>query len=575
VPDGPRSAARARFARAAAHLHPLRVYERCEAATALMFAASPTPQAPHRLWLAIPELWRWRNNPAGIVTAGAKRYPRRLALVDDEQALTFAELDRQTNALASEWRRAGIGAGTTIGLLARNRAAFVEAFIAGHKLGAHLVFLNTSFAAPQVVQVVTDEEVDVLVHDDDLGALAEGIAAERRISGGDLRRAVAVGDQRPFEPPPSAGRVVVLTSGTTGRPRGASRHGSGNPLDAAAMLTTIPLISGDTAVIPAPLFHGLGLFAASFSLALGSTVVLAPRFDPERTLDDVQRHSAHVLVVVPVMLQRILELEPSRLDQYDLSSLRVIMCGGAQLPGWLARDAMDRFGEILYNIYGSTEVALATVATPRDLRAAPGTAGRPLPGVGLRIVDDAGRPVGAGGTGRIFVGSSLRFDGYTDGGYKPMIDGFVSTGDVGRMDRTGRLFLEGREDEMIVSGGENVFPAEIEEVLGQYPGVAEVAVLGVPDDEFGQRLRAFVVEQEPGSLNPDKLRAYVRENLARFKTPRDVVFLDRLPRTATGKVIKRELRRYDDETDHTRAHATDQTEDDATDQTRGMDTSVR
>jgi fatty-acyl-CoA synthase len=529
------------FIRATAGLHPLRVYERWETLAALMFASAPTPQSPTGLWRALPELWRWRNSPAGIFGAGAKRFPHRVAVVDDERALTFAELDRRTNALASEWRGAGIGPDTTVGLLARNSAMFIEAMAAAQKLGANLVFLNTGFAPPQVADVLAEEQVDVLVYSHDLEEAAAQVPRRRRISEADMARAIADGDPSPLTPPQSSGRVVVLTSGTTGRPKGAARGPRGNVLDTAALLTTIPLISGDTAVVPAPLFHGLGLFTATFSLALGSTVVLRPSFDAELTLQDVQRNGARVLVVVPAMLHRMLALPGNRLVSYDTSSLRVIVSGGAQLTASLARAAIERFGNVLYNIYGSTEVALATVATPRDLRVAPGTAGRPVPGVDVRIVNDHGHGLPPGQTGRILVGSRLRFDGYTGGGYKPVVDGLLATGDLGRVDRFGRLFVEGREDEMIVSGGENVFPAEVEEVLSEHPDVEEVAVVGVPDEEFGQRLSAFVVAQPGATADEDELRSYVRRRLARFKTPREVVFLQRLPRTATGKVRKREL----------------------------------
>lgn len=529
------------ISRATVGLHPLRMYERCEALTALLFASTPTPQAPYGLWRALPELWRWRSSPAGIFAVGARRFPHRLAVVDDERALTFAELDRRSNALASHWREAGIGPDTTVGLLARNSTMFIETMAAAQKLGAHLVFLNTGFAPPQVADVLADEHIDALVHSNDLEEAVALVPSRQRISGDDVARAIAEGDRRPLAPPRSSGRVVVLTSGTTGRPKGAARGPGGNVLDAAALLTTIPLMSGDTAVIPAPLFHGLGLVTATFSLALGSTIVLRPSFDAELTLQDVHQNGARVLVTVPAMLQRILALPRNRLLSYDTSSLRVIVSGGAQLTASLARAAAERFGDVLYNVYGSTEVALATVATPRDLRIAPGTAGRPVPGVEVRIVDDGDHELPPDQIGRILVGSRLRFDGYTGGGYKPVIDGLLATGDLGRVDRLGRVFVEGREDEMIISGGENVFPAEVEEVLSAHPDVAEVAVVGVPDAEFGQRLRAFVVVHPGASSDGEELRSYVRARLARFKTPREIVFRQRLPRTATGKVRKREL----------------------------------
>jgi fatty-acyl-CoA synthase len=270
-------------------------------------------------------------------------------------------------------------------------------------------------------------------------------------------------------------------------------------------------------------------------------MVLRRRFDPEDTLLAVQEHRAQVLVAVPVMLQRILCLPEDAQRRYDLSNLRITSLSGSALPGELATDWMDRFGENLYNLYGSTEVSYATVATPADLRAAPGTAGRPPRGTVVRLYDDQGREVPRGEVGRIFAGNEMSFDGYTGGGSKEVIDGLMSTGDVGRLDAHGRLFVEGRDDEMIVSGGENVFPREVEDLLASHPQVQEAAVIGVEDPEFGQRLKAFVVATEEGSLTEEQIQEHVKHNLARYKVPREVVFLAQLPRNATGKVLKREL----------------------------------
>ncbi len=241
------------------------------------------------------------------------------------------------------------------------------------------------------------------------------------------------------------------------------------------------------------------------------------------------------------MLQRILELPPEAFAKYDLSSLRVIAASGSALLGELATEVMDRFGDVLYNLYGSTEVAWATIATPEDLRAAPGTAGRPPRGTVVKIVDDEGREVPRGQTGRIFVGNEMVFEGYTGGGNKQVLEGLMSSGDVGHFDDGGRLFIDGRDDEMIVSGGENVFPREVEDLLAGRDDVQEVAVVGVDDEQFGQRLKAFVVPAAGRQPSEDDLKEHVRRNLARFKVPREFVFVDALPRNATGKVLKREL----------------------------------
>ena len=334
---------------------------------------------------------------------------------------------------------------------------------------------------------------------------------------------------------------MILTSGTTGAPKGAQRKEPRTLDPAASLLSKIPLRARERTLVAAPLFHSWGLAHLVLGLGLSSTLVLHRRFDPEQTLGAIDEHGVTALVVVPVMLQRILERGPKVVRKYDTGSLRVIAASGSVLPGELATDVMDTFGDVLYNLYGSTEVAWATIATPAELRAAPGTAGRPPRGTIVRLYDAAGAEVGAGETGRIFVRNELVFDGYTGGGGKAVIDGLVSSGDVGHFDEEGRLFVDGRDDEMIVSGGENVFPREVEDAIAALDGVDEVAAIGVDDARFGRRLRAFVVRSAGAELTERDVKAHVKANLARFKVPRDVVFLDELPRTATGKVLKREL----------------------------------
>jgi acyl-CoA synthetase (AMP-forming)/AMP-acid ligase II len=526
-----------------AGLHPMRVYERWETAAALMAMSATMPETPQRMLQRFPDIWRWRANPASIVLLGAARHPARTAIVDDDTRVTFGELEHRASAIASAWRADGLGEQSTVGILATNGHVFLQAGLAAAKLGADIVYLNGAFPAPQVAQVVQEEGIDVLAYDEEL-APATSLATPAHSIGQAAMEAAAVHDHADLQPPSRVGRVILLTSGTTGRPKGAARSGagSGNPLDAAGILTCLPVLPGEVSVVAAPLFHALGLFTANLTLALGGTVVLRRKFSPEQTLEDIAAHEATVLVAVPLMLQRILELPPKRTNMIDTSSLRIVVCGGAQLQGDLAQRFMDRFGDVLYNVYGSTETALATVALPRDLRAAPGTAGRPVPGTTVVVVDHNGRRAPAGVIGRVFVGSALGFDGYTGGGSKDRIGNLIATGDLGHVDRSGRLFIDGREDDMIISGGENVFPAEVEDLLSVHPAVAEVAVIGVPDEEFGQRLRAFVVLRPDQTVTQAELKAYVHDHLARFKTPREIVFLDSLPRTATGKILKRELR---------------------------------
>jgi len=518
-----------------------RLLVRCETVGALALTNPPTAAAGHAMLRSLPTFLKWRAHPVGALVTAAARHPERTALVDEEGKVSFAEFDRRSTALALAWQADGVGPGTTIGVLCRDGRRFFDAAVAAQKLGANLVYVNTAFSAPQIAGVVEDEGIDILVHDDALAELVSEANPGRLFTEADLRLAVQ-GAHGALAPPESAGRIVVLTSGTTGRPKGAVRSGQSDPLAALALLAGLPVISGDTTVVAAPLFHGFGLFNATLALSLNSTVVVRERFDAEGVLADIAANEASVLIAVPVMLQRLLALPDRVVQRYDLLSLRVVLCGGAALQGELARRFMDRFGDTLHNIYGSTESGFATIASPKDLRRAPGTAGRPAPGVEVRIVDEDGRRVPTGTTGRVLVGSGLRMQGYSGGGGKEIIDGLVVTGDMGRVDRQGRLFIDGRDDDMIVSGGENVFPSEIEDVLVKHPGVREAAVIGVEDEEFGQRLKAFVVRRPGSTVTEDELKSFVHDTLARFKTPREIVFLDALPSIATGKILKRELR---------------------------------
>jgi fatty-acyl-CoA synthase len=302
-------------------------------------------------------------------------------------------------------------------------------------------------------------------------------------------------------------------------------------------------------MIAAPLFHSWGFAHFSLGLGLSSTLVLRRKFDEEGTLSSLAQHRATALVVVPVMMQRILELPEEAVQRYDISSLRVIAASGSQLSADLSKRVMETFGDVLYNLYGSTEVAWASIATPEDMRAAPGCVGRPPRGTVIRLYDEQGKEVPQGETGRIFVANEMLFEGYTGGGTKDVIDGLMATGDVGHFDEEGRLFVDGRDDEMIVSGGENVFPQEIEELLAKHEAVADVAVFGVDDEKFGQRLKAVVVKKGNAQLSEDDVKSYVKEHAARYKVPRDVEFMDELPRNPTGKVLKRELRDDSDDSE--------------------------
>jgi len=497
-------------------------------------------ERPDRLPRALAALVLTGPTMAGGVAAAAARYPRAAAVADDDGELTYAALWQRSDAVARSLRDGGVGVGATIGLLHRNHRGFVVSLLAAAKLGADIVYLNTGFAGPQLADVVTNEGIDVVLHDDEDGPDVPpdllGSWSQSQLDAIAGRRSLV-----PFVASRHVGRTVILTSGTTGRPKGAQRNGLGSPDTLAPLLSTIPLRARDTVVIAAPLFHAWGLSHLGLGLALSSTAVVQRQFDPVGVLALVDRHRPAGLVVVPVMLQRILALGGEALARYDTSSLRYIASSGSALGASLATATIQRFGPILYNVYGSTEVSLATIATPEDLRMAPATAGRVAQGSIVRIFDGDGQTCPVGEIGRVFVGSGARFEGYTGGGGKEDIGGLLSSGDVGHFDADGLLYIDGRDDDMIVSGGENVFPAEVEDLLADHPAVAEAAVTGVPDERFGQRLKAVIVCLPGASLTAQEVKDHVRDHLARHKVPGTVEFVDELPRTTTGKLRRRDL----------------------------------
>jgi acyl-CoA synthetase (AMP-forming)/AMP-acid ligase II/uncharacterized membrane protein len=516
------------------------------------------PVRPDKLARLGLTLVRWGRSPAAGSIALAERFGDEPMVVDELGTVSFTEMHRRTNALAHGLSDQGIVEGDGVAIMARNHRGFIEATIAVSKLGADSLYLNTAFAGPQLEEVVKREKPKAIVYDEEFTELL-GEAGKRRkryvawhdsddLDDPALDELMENGDPSDVVPPKREGRAVILTSGTTGTPKGASR---GNPQSmdpAVALLSKIPLKSRQVSHIAAPLFHSWGFAHFTIGLLLGTTLVLRRKFDPEACLAEVARYRCDSLAVVPVMMSRILDLPEETRQKYDVSSLEVVAASGSALPGDLAIRWMDSFGDNLYNLYGSTEVAWASIATPEDMRAAPGTSGRPPRGTVVRLYDENGIEVPTGETGRIFVGNEMMFEGYTGGNEtKDMLDGLMATGDVGRLDEAGRLFVEGRDDEMIVSGGENVFPKEVEDLLARHPAVSEAAAIGVEDEQFGQRLKAFVVPGGSKKPSEDELKGYVKQNLANFKVPREIEFIDELPRNATGKVLKRELAERDAE----------------------------
>ena len=512
----------------------------------LVRAGLVRPVRPDRAAQVASNLARWGTTPASAYSTSAALYPDDPAIVDEIGTLTFAEVQERTNRLASALLDEGVGEGDRVAVMCRNHRGFVESIVALSKLGADALLLNTGFAAPQIEGVVERERPRTAIFDAEFAnlipdrLLRKGFVAWPSDDGPDrptLEELLDGSDPDPPVPPAREGRTTILTSGTTGTPKGASR-GSPGIGAAVALLSIIPIRRRERVYVAAPLFHQWGFAHFGLGMLLASTLVLRRKFDPEGALATIEEEQVTCCPMVPVMCQRILELPEETRGGYDLSSLRTVPLSGSALPGELALRFMDEFGDVVYNLYGSTEVAWAAIAGPKDLRRAPGTVGRPPRGTTVRVLDEDGVTVVPGVTGRLFVGNDMLFEGYTGGGSKDVVDGLMATGDVGHYDDAGRLFVDGRDDDMIVSGGENVFPQEVEETLEGHDSVREAAVIGVEDERFGQRLKAFVVAD---GVTEKALKTYVKERLAGYKVPREVEFVDELPRSEQGKVLKREL----------------------------------
>ncbi|MGA3256512.1 MAG: long-chain-fatty-acid--CoA ligase FadD2 [Mycobacterium sp.] len=493
-----------------------------------------------------------------LPSVNARRTPDRAALIDEEGELTYQELNEAVHAVANGLIGKGVRGGDGVAILARNHRWFVIANYGAARVGARIILLNSEFSGPQIKEVSEREGAKVIIYDDEytqavskaepklgkLRALGTNPDADEPSGSTDetLQELIARSSKTPAPKASKHASIIILTSGTTGTPKGANRSTPPTLAPVGGILSHVPFKAGEVTSLPAPMFHALGYLHATIAMFLGSTLVLRRKFKPPLVLEDIEKHKVTAMVVVPVMLSRILDAIEKMDSRPDLSSLRIVFISGSQLGAELASRALKDLGPVIYNMYGSTEIAFATIAGPKDMERNAATVGPVVKGVKVKILDDNGNELPQGEVGRIFVGNAFPFEGYTGGGNKQIIDGLLSSGDVGYFDEHDLLYVSGRDDEMIVSGGENVFPAEVEDLISGHPDVVEATAIGVDDKDWGHRLRAFVVKKQDASVDEDTIKVYVRDHLARYKVPREVIFLEELPRNPTGKILKRELR---------------------------------
>jgi fatty-acyl-CoA synthase len=520
---------------------------------------------PKALAVGAQQLLKGRAGLSAIFRLRGISDAHRPALIHAGQVRTYGEVDARIDRLATGLLRFGLKPRDSAALLLWNRPEFFEVESAMARIGASAVSLSWRSTAAELEYLLNHAGVRAVFFESALWPTLE--EALRQCPNIPRDRCIALGDNvigtRAYEslldvepgPMPEAdeGAVVIYTSGTTGRPKGAVRRfGSAQVLGFMSFLDRSPLTRWDRHLCVCPLYHSTALGFAGMTLMTGGAVHIERDFDAGRFLQTVQREAITTTALVPTMLHRLMALDPTVLDAAVTPSLRTILCGGAALPPALCERVLQRFGPVLYNFYGATETGLVTVATPDDLAAVPGTIGRPLHGVEIRLLDEGGLPVEPGEVGELYARNVMLVEGYhaDDAATQASLrEGFFSVGDLATVDPAGRYQIVGRRRDMVISGGVNIYPAEVEDAIESHPDVAQVAVIGVPDPEWGERLRAFVVLRDGASpdTTPEALRAWCRKRLSGPKAPKEWVMVPSLPSNPTGKVLKRELRAWDGE----------------------------
>ena len=522
---------------------------------------------PARLAQFVQDARHTRLGPHLAVMYHAAAHPEKDALVEygehGVRRLSWGELDATINRLAQALVARGIGPGGRVALMLPNGSEYLIAQQALARLGATAVQIGYRLKPGEIAHILSNSEpAATIVHADYLAAMHEaraqtsttgpivvvggdGKLAGREVSDWD-RALAAASPEVPRIKGGDGGGVIVYTSGTTGKPKGANRSWRKTGLESVAdMMLQAGMRADDRHLVVCPLYHSAAPAFVAIMLSLGATVVLMNHFDPEGALDIIQRERITCSLMVPTMLIRITNLPAETLAKYDTSSLRWVMSGAAPLTTEAARRFIARFGPVLWNFYGSTETGLVTMAGPHDHVARPGTIGRALRGNEIRLLDDAGHEVPLGQVGELYARNSTLMSGYhnnEEATASAQREGFVSVGDMGRVDADGYYYLESRKHDMVISGGVNIYPREIEDHLHTHPAILEAAVIGIPDAEWGETLRAFIVLRDGQQITEVDVINYCREGLADFKRPRKVTFLPELPRNPTGKILKRELR---------------------------------
>ena len=508
-----------------------------------------------------------RNTKPGphlAVMFHAAAHPDKEAIVEygigGVRRLSWGELDATINRLAHALSTRGVTGGKHVALMLPNCAEYLIAQQALARLGATAVQIGYRLKPAEIAYILDNSSpTATLVHAEYAAAMRDARAQTGKggpviVCGGeapdadewDRALAAASPDAPPRVRGGDGGGVIVYTSGTTGKPKGANRSWRKTGLESVAdMILQVGMRADDRHLVVCPLYHSAAPAFVAIMWSLGATIVLQTHWDPEKALATIERERITSTMMVPTMFIRLCALPKETLAKYNTKSLRWMMSAAAPLSTDTARRTMEQFGPVLWNFYGATETGLVTLAGPRDHLSRPGTIGRALRGNEIRLLDDAGHEVAPGQVGELFARNPTLISGYhgnEDATKSLGRDGFFSVGDCGRVDADGYYYLESRKSDMVISGGVNIYPREIEDHLSTHPAILEAAVVGVPDAEWGESLRAFVVVRDGQNLSEQDDIEYCRRELADYKRPRKVTFLAELPRNLTGKVLKRDLR---------------------------------
>lgn len=502
-----------------------------------------------------------RIGPSTLHTLHAVNFPDQTALVQGGTSLTYGELERRINRAAHAFLAMGVRPGDRVALMMKNCIPFVEATYGLFRIRASAVNVSYHLKPRELSYILDHSGSQALV----FGPEQVEVASEARgtvktpsdnfvptssIAGGlrswDERLGIEP-DTRPTRATRDGSSMnFVYTSGTTGAPKGAVRDMTKTGMTIInRILEGLPFRHADRHLVACPLYHSGAQAFLHLMSGLGAEIHLLDSFDAERALETMEQSRIHNAFLVPTMAQRILNLPAHVLERHRPKDLNGLVFGAAPFPAELRKRVMAYFGDVAYDFYGSTETGWVTLANPQDIRLHPDSVGKPIAGNEIKILDESRNELPPGMVGELFVRNAMTIEHYhgdPEATARSRHGDFFSVGDLARVDGDGYIFLAGRKVDMVISGGVNLYPVEVEDVLRQHPEVEDCAIVGVPDDEWGEALVAYVVRRPDRSVSRADLMDHCARELARFKKPKDVRFIDQLPRNPTGKVLKRELR---------------------------------